>query len=310
MVTYGRILMAVPHRYVNEETVQHAVAVAKSYNASLTLLGVVEEIEKEYENWLTTKVPQDLKKEMFDKQQAALQQRVTQLQQEYPNVDCVVRQGIPFVEIVRQVKSGGHDLLILDAVSHKPGHKRFMGSTTKHVLRKCPCTVLCVRDNEHPRKVVAAVDVFASKPDSDALNRKVLSHAHALAQREAAELHVVYAQQPIGEPMLSSWGVGSASMLDEMERDLVASAKSKLLKLTEDVCGSADGVLLKTLLGNPRDVLPLYVEENQIDLISMGTVCRTGIKGFLIGNTAESILAEVQCSVLALKPDGFVSTVE
>ena len=65
-----------------------------------------------------------------------------------------------------------------------------------------------------------------------------------------------------------------------------------------------------TLLGNPRDVLPLYVEENQIDLISMGTVCRTGIKGFLIGNTAESILAEVQCSVLALKPDGFVSTVE
>ncbi|MEN8669037.1 MAG: hypothetical protein ABF318_07930, partial [Ketobacter sp.] len=71
MVTYGRILMAVPHRYVNEETVQHAVAVAKSYNASLTLLGVVEEIEKEYENWLTTKVPQDLKKEMFDKQQAA-----------------------------------------------------------------------------------------------------------------------------------------------------------------------------------------------------------------------------------------------
>ena len=30
MVTYGRILMAVPHRYVNEETVQHAVAVAKS----------------------------------------------------------------------------------------------------------------------------------------------------------------------------------------------------------------------------------------------------------------------------------------
>jgi nucleotide-binding universal stress UspA family protein len=54
----------------------------------------------------------------------------------------------------------------------------------------------------------------------------------------------------------------------------------------------------------------LYVEDNQVDVLTMGTVCRTGIKGFLIGNTAESILSEVTCSVLALKPDGFESTVE
>jgi hypothetical protein len=42
----------------------------------------------------------------------------------------------------------------------------------------------------------------------------------------------------------------------------------------------------------------------------MGTVCRTGTAGFLIGNTAETVLADVTCSVLAMKPDGFVSPVE
>lgn len=310
MVTYNRILMAVPHRYANEDTVAHAIAVAKAYNASLTLFGVVEEIEKEYENWLTTKLPQDLEKEMAAKQLEALEQQVSRLKADYPNVDCAVSKGIPFVEIVKQVKQGGYDLLILDAKSNKPGHKRFMGSTTKHVLRKCPCPVLCVRDNVKPRTVVAAVDVFASKPESESLNTKVISHAYALAQRDNAVLHVIYAQQPIGEPMLSAWGIGSASMLDGMEADLMASAQSKLLKLTEDVCGSADGIALKALLGSPRDVLPLYVEDNQVDVLTMGTVCRTGIKGFLIGNTAESILSEVTCSVLALKPDGFESTVE
>ena len=41
----------------------------------------------------------------------------------------------------------------------------------------------------------------------------------------------------------------------------------------------------------------------------MGTVCRTGIAGFFIGNTAESILQQVDCSVLTVKPDGFVSPV-
>jgi nucleotide-binding universal stress UspA family protein len=41
----------------------------------------------------------------------------------------------------------------------------------------------------------------------------------------------------------------------------------------------------------------------------MGTVARTGIAGFFMGNTAESILTQLECSVLTLKPQGFVSPV-
>jgi len=39
----------------------------------------------------------------------------------------------------------------------------------------------------------------------------------------------------------------------------------------------------------------------------MGTVARTGLPGLLIGNTAEKILNRVTASVLAVKPEGFVS---
>jgi nucleotide-binding universal stress UspA family protein len=46
-----------------------------------------------------------------------------------------------------------------------------------------------------------------------------------------------------------------------------------------------------------------------MDLIVMGTVARTGLGGLLIGNTAESVLQRVDCSVLAVKPEGFVSPV-
>jgi nucleotide-binding universal stress UspA family protein len=38
-------------------------------------------------------------------------------------------------------------------------------------------------------------------------------------------------------------------------------------------------------------------------------VARRGIPGLLIGNTAERILRKLPCSVLAVKPDGFVSPV-
>jgi universal stress protein E len=33
------------------------------------------------------------------------------------------------------------------------------------------------------------------------------------------------------------------------------------------------------------------------------------IAGFVIGNTAENVLRELRCSLLALKPNGFVSPV-
>jgi universal stress protein E len=46
-----------------------------------------------------------------------------------------------------------------------------------------------------------------------------------------------------------------------------------------------------------------------IDLVVMGTVARAGIAGMLIGNTAERVLRKLPCSVLTVKPDGFVSPV-
>lgn len=64
------------------------------------------------------------------------------------------------------------------------------------------------------------------------------------------------------------------------------------------------------LLKGAADVLiPQVAKREQIDLIVMGTLNRTGISGFLIGNTAEKILHQVECSVMTAKPDGFVSPV-
>ena len=62
--------------------------------------------------------------------------------------------------------------------------------------------------------------------------------------------------------------------------------------------------------GEPGTVIPVLARDEQIDLIVMGSVCRTGIEGFLVGNTAEKILLQVDCSVLTINPDGFCSPVK
>ena len=54
-------------------------------------------------------------------------------------------------------------------------------------------------------------------------------------------------------------------------------------------------------------VVPAFVAKHEVDPLVMGTVARTGLAGVVMGNTAEQVLDMVDCSVVAIKPSGFVS---
>ena len=71
-----------------------------------------------------------------------------------------------------------------------------------------------------------------------------------------------------------------------------------------------DSIHLHLRQGEASSVIREVVDEIEADLIVMGTVCRTSVPGFLIGNTAESIIPELTCSMLALKPEGFASPIQ
>lgn len=62
--------------------------------------------------------------------------------------------------------------------------------------------------------------------------------------------------------------------------------------------------------GEAGSLIPALARHRHIDVIVMGTVCRTGIAGLFIGNTAERVLRRVNCSILAVKPEGFVTPVK
>ena len=66
---------------------------------------------------------------------------------------------------------------------------------------------------------------------------------------------------------------------------------------------------LTCIKGGARKEVPTLAKRLQVDCIVMGTVARTGVRGFIMGNTAETILEQIDCSVLAIKPQGFVTPV-
>jgi nucleotide-binding universal stress UspA family protein len=62
--------------------------------------------------------------------------------------------------------------------------------------------------------------------------------------------------------------------------------------------------------GSAKEVIAPLAMELEADLVVMGTVAHTSIRGFFMGNTAESILDQLACSVLAVKPPGFRTPVK
>jgi nucleotide-binding universal stress UspA family protein len=67
---------------------------------------------------------------------------------------------------------------------------------------------------------------------------------------------------------------------------------------------------LHLLQGDAQKMIAALAAKLQADLVVMGTIARTGISGLIIGNTSEAILDQLECSVLAVKPPGFVTPVK
>lgn len=240
-------------------------------------------------------------------------------------VNTLVLTGIPFLEIIRDVLRNGRDLVI--KCPESPAWlNRFLAGDDMHLLRKCPCPVWLVKPETSAsyQRILAAVDVDDSYPPEElktrqALNTMVMELAGSMAVSEFAELHVVHAWHAFAESALRHSAFmrqpeGEVNVYVEEVQRRHAQRLDELMRETGERLGSDAMDYLKPQLhllkGWARQEIPALAERLQVDCIVMGTVARTGIRGFIMGNTAETILEQIDCSVLAIKPPGFVTPVE
>jgi universal stress protein E len=230
----------------------------------------------------------------------------------WDDIDVAINvvEGIPFLEIIRQVLHEQHDLVITTSEEIKGIRARVFGATSMHLMRKCPCPVWVVkRAQTRPyARILAAVDPSVYDPKRDSLNPLILQLAGSMARKEAAELHVVHVWNLFGERYLRNTVMTQKDVQEAKDYE-----KEQHKQHFDNLLSRAGVTDLKPHLhlveGDPDVYIPELVSELGIDLLVMGSVCRTGIAGFLIGNTAEEVLNQVDCSVLTLKPKGFITPV-
>ncbi|HHJ15380.1 MAG TPA: universal stress protein, UspA [Gammaproteobacteria bacterium] len=309
MQRFKNILLVLDPEAQETAALDKAVSLARQNAARLTLFSVV------YRHPDLRRYPDSVGESLMDPLVAERQQWLrgflpTLQGQDIGRVSVVVAAGIPFLGIIREVLREQHDLVITTAEEKKGIRARVFGATSMHLMRKCPCPVWVVkRAQARPyARILAAVDPSPYDPKRDSLSALVLQLAGSMARREAAGLHIVHVWHMFGESYVRRGGMTGAEV-----EEAKALEKLQQKQRFDLLLGQSDVADLKPCLhfieGYPDERIPELVVEQDIDLLVMGTVCRTGVAGFLIGNTAEEVLNQVDCSVLTLKPEGFVTPV-
>lgn len=219
-----------------------------------------------------------------------------------------VRSGKLFIETIRSVLDEKHDIVVKSAESATGLMARLFGSEDMHLLRKCPCPVWLVGPDAAllPKRVLVCVTLDERDGADATLNTRLVDAAiDLLPKAGGAELHVLHLWNAPGEYLVRSPRAGLSARQVE---DWVTAIKLKHRSWFNDFLkGFAGRVELRSRFakGSPEFGIAEVAKEIGADIVVMGTVGRSGISGLLIGNTAETVLGQLECSVLALKPVGF-----
>lgn len=322
MKRFKNIVCVVESGEASKPALERAVTLAENNQANLTIIEVIERITAGIGLPEGGPISSDLQAAMVNARQQELDDLVDPYRKRIA-IQTNVLVGTPFLEIIREVLRNGRDLVI-KIPETRDWLDRLFGSDDMHLLRKCPCPVWLIRSNalKPYRRIVAAVDVDEAYPAAElksrqALNRQILEMAVALTLSEFAELHIVHAWEAPGESAMRG---AFMRMPEEKVVAYVEQVKQQhetnLNSLIRDVTDDLEQHTLEYLNPQPhlvkgwaRKEIPALAKRIKADLVVMGTVARTGVPGFIIGNTAETILNQIDCSVLAIKPAGFVTPV-
>ena len=316
MKRFKKILLVSDEQEPADGVVERACALAQSNGATLTLMDVIQQGIGDHVRFLggmTDRAMWDLEQQILQQRHERLQRLGAPIEKRGVPVQYVIAHGVKFIEVIRQVLRGGHDLIIKEASGWREGPRLFFGSLDLHLLRKCPCPVWIIKQSQRKKyaRVLAAVDPHGADQERNGLNVLIMDLASSLSAIEESELHVVNAWQLEGEESLRS---SPFVRIPDTELDRLVRLERKHRKTQLDDLMSSYAIenrrrQLHLVKGDARHVIPEIARKKRVELIVMGTVARTGISGLLIGNTAEAILNQIDCSVLAVKPEGFETPV-
>jgi nucleotide-binding universal stress UspA family protein len=282
-----RILFATDFSSCAHHAEEYVAFLAKAYEASVTILHVLEIYEGAYVT--TVQDPSETNDRLDD--------IVRRLTQPAGRVRYQQRAGIPDAIICQMAEEIPADLIVLGTHGRTGLQHVLLGSTAERVLTIAPCPVLTMRqhgkvEGHDAKKPIQFKQIVVPMDFSDC-SLDALEYGGQIAKDFGAFLTLLHSLEPLSYGSDLTFGHTA-----EQNRQQIATR----LKLVADEVQS-QGISVRAVIrgGLPADSILDFIDGSHCDLIVMGTHGRRGLSHLVKGSVAEAVLRRASCPVLAAK---------
>jgi len=295
MIRIAHVLCPVDFSEISQHALDHAAAIARWYEARLTLLYV-------FANLPTMDLP-PLVLEDADRERllSDLRQMAAAVPRDVPVEFSIQEAGFVHEEILAQLGATHADLLVLGTHGRSGFQRLFLGSVTEKVIRKttCPTLVVPPRAPDVPagspiqfRRILCAVDFSESSLDA-------LAHAINMAEEANAQLTVLHVVEfPL---MLNVEPTMPAVDLSRLREAAASDGRRKLEELIPEEARTYCTLDTAVVEGRAYREILRQATERQSDLIVMSAHGRGALDLLVFGSTTHHVIRASACPVLIVR---------
>jgi len=179
------------------------------------------------------------------------------------------------------------DLVIKSTFRHGKLQRLLHSTSDFTIMRHSPAPVLLVRERKSfsGKVILAALDLMSTDEGHMGLNNAVIKNAREMSEFTGLPLHVIAAVS--AKPDFSHLLAGAE---EHPDGEIATLAHSFGVPLNH----------FHVARGDAKRVIVDKANALKADIVVLGVSARSGVKGVLVGTTAQKILDKLDCDVLAV----------
>jgi nucleotide-binding universal stress UspA family protein len=308
MISIQRILCPVDFSDFSRRAVDHAVAVARWYESTVTLFHVCAAVPvAAYAPGAPLLPSAMLTPADRDELMGALRSLAETEAGTTVPIELEIAEGNAATEILARAETMSSDLLVMGTHGRSGFERLVLGSVTEKVLRRALCPVLTV-PRDVPDAVPAPPALFRRilcAVDFSDCSMRALNYAMSLAQEADAQLavlHVIEVPPEVPPDVHETILTGPRSL-----REYVAAAEEERRARLHDAVPEAVRAFctVETILtsGKPYREILRVASERGSGLIVIGIQGRGALERLFFGSTAQHVVRQAACPVLTIRSE-------
>ncbi len=221
--------------------------------------------------------------------------------------NCKMMEGKNWLELVKDVRSSGYDLVIMGILGLGAMNGNLIGSVCERVVRKVTADVLVVKNSEPLNdRIVVAID--GSDHSFSALKKALALNKQFHSKIEAVSVYDPYFHRRAFQALVGVLSDEAGKMFkfkdqEKLHDEVIDDGLGKIYQgyLEQAVqIGAAQGVEVKSTLlaGKAYDEIHKYLEKDPPSLLIVSRFGAHSTDEQDIGNTAENLLRLAPCNLL------------